>query len=276
MGGVSYGLYVVCKRYVAPLISPPTPPQIEQDKAAIDEQFSRAFTLLDQLSSDTATLKSTEEQRTERLDAALREVESVVSELKTAARRRDEDSRRMSDEVRSLKDGIPKAIDGAKEASDKRLKELGTELKSLKMLMANRLGGGGTATPPVQTATNANPMASAKPSGTSTPAATENQEPVEPATAATNVNGTLPAQQPYGQMSGSAYPSSASRRDGATSPFPLNAGGSGKAAIPAWQMAASKNASRGLKPTSFDSGSSTPAGAPTAPEVGEGQSASAS
>ena len=257
------------QRYVAPLISPPTPPQIEQDKASIDEQFNRAFSLLDQLSTDTATLKNAEEQRTERLDAALREVESVVSELKSASRRREDESRRISDEVRNLKDGIPKALDGAKETSDKRLKELGTELKSLKMLMANRLGGGssaGTASPYSTTQGRA--------TGATTPTVeTEREEPMsEPATAATSVNGTTPAQQPYGSMTGgsSANSSSASRRDGNANPFPASAGGSGKAAIPAWQMAASKNASRS-KPTSFDSGSSTPAGMQPGPQLGEVQ-----
>src|SRR5436190_6729552 len=129
-----------------PLISPPTPPQLQQDKESIDEQFSRAFALLDQLSADTALLKSTEEKRTEHLDTVLREVENVVSELKSSSRRRDDETRRLSEEVRSLKDSIPKAIEGAREGNEKRLKELGTELRSLKVLLGNRLSSTGAAT----------------------------------------------------------------------------------------------------------------------------------
>ncbi len=72
------------------MIAPPTTPQLEQDKQAIDESFEKAFSLLDQLAKDTETLKSSEQARTERLDAALTEVEGVISDLKTASRRREE------------------------------------------------------------------------------------------------------------------------------------------------------------------------------------------
>ena len=41
VGGASYGLWVLTQRYIKPLIAPPTPPQLEQDKAAIDEQAGK-------------------------------------------------------------------------------------------------------------------------------------------------------------------------------------------------------------------------------------------
>ena len=129
------------QRYVLPLISPPTPPQIEQDKAAIDAEFSRAFALIDQLATDTATLKTAEQERTEKLDAALEEVEAVIGQLKSANARREEEARRIGDEVRGLRDMIPKALDGGKGDQDSKLKDLGSELKSLKMLIGNRVGG---------------------------------------------------------------------------------------------------------------------------------------
>ncbi|KAJ5601464.1 hypothetical protein N7510_010998 [Penicillium lagena] len=164
MGGVGYGMYFVAnvclpatskasrilillQRYIKPLIAPPTPPQLEQDKENIDEQFSRAFALIEQLSTDTTALKEAEDARTERLDSALKDVESVVAELKSSSRRRDDETRRISDEVKSLKDAIPKALEGAREGNENRLKELGSELKSLKVLLGNRLGGSGTSTP---------------------------------------------------------------------------------------------------------------------------------
>ena len=60
MGGLGYGLYWTAKRYITPLIAPPTPPQIEQDKAGIDASFDKAFALLDQLATDTQELKDAE------------------------------------------------------------------------------------------------------------------------------------------------------------------------------------------------------------------------
>jgi len=122
-----------------PLIAPPTPPQLEQDKANIDESFNRAFTLIEQLSTDTTALKAAEEARTQRLDNALNELESVITSLKESDRRRDDDVRRTADDVRNLKDLIPKAMDAQKEATALKLSELGTELKSLKTLIGNRM-----------------------------------------------------------------------------------------------------------------------------------------
>ncbi|RDL42004.1 Uncharacterized protein BP5553_01983 [Venustampulla echinocandica] len=225
MGGVGYGLYFVAKRYVYPIIAPPTAPQLEQDKQAIDDQFEKAFVLLEQLSKDTDTLKASEQARTERLDNALTEVETVISELKSASRRREEESRRMGEEVRGLKDLIPKAMEGQKETTDTRLKELNTELKSLKTLMGQRL----------------NPTASASPSSfgrtTSSPA---------PTPSTNNVNGTPVTEasvpKPASVTDGSGTESVASVQGRTASPF--NTGlPAGKAAIPSWQLAAKNKSS---------------------------------
>ncbi|PYI05928.1 hypothetical protein BO78DRAFT_430236 [Aspergillus sclerotiicarbonarius CBS 121057] len=228
MGGVGYGLYSITKRYISPLIAPPTPPQLEQDKEHIDEQFNRAFALIDQLSTDTAALKSAEEARTERLDGALREVENLVSDMKNASRRRDDETRRISDEVKSLKDAIPKALEGAREGNETRLKELGAELKSLKVLLGNRLGGSGSgASSPAPGRFSGVPLPSAsRPAEESTPAAT-NGAPAVPAAPASTEQ-TQPA-----QPSPSASPLSHFGRS---------------ASIPAWQMAAS-NRSKTASPS---------------------------
>ncbi|KKY13486.1 putative peroxisomal membrane anchor protein [Diplodia seriata] len=136
MGGVGYGLYFTAKRYIYPLIAPPTPPQLEQDKKSIDESFEKAFALLDQLNTDTTALKASEEARTQRLDSAVTEMESVMDSLKDSLKRRDADSCRLEDDVRGLRDLIPKALEAHKEGTDNRLKDLSQELKSLKTLMA--------------------------------------------------------------------------------------------------------------------------------------------
>ncbi|KAI2160400.1 peroxisomal membrane protein pex14 [Ophidiomyces ophidiicola] len=214
-GGVSYGLYVVAKRYITPLIAPPTPPQLQQDKDSIDEQFSRAFELLDQLSSDTSALKATENARTERLDAALRDVEDVVAELKSSSRRRDDETRRMGEEIRSLKDGIPKAIEGSREGNEKRLRELSGELKSLKILLGSRLGS--SATP-----------------GPSTASASSQVEAEKSPTLPQAPNTTSSTPEPPMSMA-----SPTQREASSKSPF----GALGKpASIPAWQMAAASKA----------------------------------
>lgn len=230
------------QRYISPLIAPPTPPQLEQDKENIDEQFSRAFTLIEQLSTDTAALKSAEEARTERLDGALKDVEGLVADLKNSSRRRDDETRRISDEVKSLKDAIPKALEGARDGNENRLKELGSELKSLKTLLGNRLGGSG-AGPVAGRTVGSTPIPSVpRPAPEETPAS-----PNPPALAA--ANGLAPTVTPVEQEPTQAEPPSTSQ-----SPNPLSQLGR-SASIPAWQMAAANRS----KANSQSSAPATPA-----------------
>lgn len=245
------------QRYISPLIAPPTPPQLEQDKENIDEQFSRAFTLIEQLSTDTAALKAAEEARTERLDGALKDVESLVADLKNSSRRRDDETRRISDEVKSLKDAIPKALEGAREGNENRLKELGTELKSLKTLLGNRLGGSG-ASPAAGRTVGPTAIPSVP-----RPAPEETASPVPsvptPAPAATN--GLSPTVTPAEQEpTQSASPASTSQN----STNPLSQLGR-SASIPAWQMAAANRS----KANSQSSAPATPTADATASPVQE-------
>ena len=225
------------QRYVVPLIAPPTPPQLEQDKSEIDASFARAFALIDQLAADTATIKSAETERTEKLDATLLEVESVISDSKIANKRREDENRRVGDEVRALKDLIPKALEGWKADGDGRLKELGSELNSLKKLVGNRVGSGGAQIPSGRSYVsaytdrmNGNGITTPQDQLVSTPqypptTSTDKIEESESSTATTSAPApgiTVPKREissPLGQ------------RD-----RPL-----GRAAIPAWQMAAASN-----------------------------------
>jgi peroxin-14 len=127
---------VTHQRYIYPMIAPPTPERLEQDKKTIADQFEKTFTLVDQLARDTEALKAAEQDRTERLDTALSELESVMNELKAANRRREDDSQRVRDEIQGLKDSIPAALEGQKTVADNRLKEVNTELLSLKTLIS--------------------------------------------------------------------------------------------------------------------------------------------
>ncbi|KAF1999663.1 hypothetical protein P154DRAFT_576840 [Amniculicola lignicola CBS 123094] len=231
MGGVSYGLYFTAKRYILPLISPPTAPQLEQDKASIDEQFKRAFDLLDQLNTDTAALKASEEARTNKLDNTLGEVESVLASLKESSKRQGDDNRRIEDDVRGLRELIPKALDAQKEATDSRLKELSTELKSLKTLIGNRMGSGAQRPAPAAPGFYGLGQASVStPNVNGTPAAST------PGTPGEQPNGAIAADSQSGSTLGTSTPA-------AMKPQPSSYGrlAGGRAAIPAWQMAAAKS-----------------------------------
>jgi len=234
VGGAGYGLWVLADRYVKPLIAPPTPPQLEQDKPAIDEQFNKAFALLDTLSQDTESLKKAEEQRTQRLDSAITDIESIISELKAANTKREDDSRRMEAEIKTMKDSLPRSIDNVRDASERQLKELSAELGSLKLLMGNRLGsggggGGGMANIPKTQPANISSVsnsAAQTPVGETTPGSSGN---------VTGVNGMGKA--PSFAMPGASSQSASTPRPASSTSFGTS-GNKTPAAIPAWQMAA--------------------------------------
>lgn len=177
------------------------------------------------------------------MDTTLRDVENLVADLKTASRRRDDETRRISDEVKTLKDAIPKALQGAREGNEQRLKELGMELKSLKVLLGNRIGGGaGGASSPIagRTVGSTNlPVTSRpaeEPTSASSPITNGATTPATPTPAATN--GTE-SQQP--QV--------------AKSPSPLSQLGR-SASIPAWQMAAANRSRKPSTPGATDESNS--------------------
>jgi peroxin-14 len=259
MGGVGYGLYFTAKRYILPLVQPPTPPQLEQDKASIDESFKRAFDLLEQLNTDTTALKASEEARTSRLDTALGEVESVLTSLKDSSKRQGDDNRRIEDDVRGLRDLIPKALDAQKESTDNRLRELSTELKSLKTLVGNRMGAG-SARPPAATpsyygqsqspAPSPNVNGNSNTSGTSTPTLQSASTPAP----SEQTNGTSTSEDQGSNITNNnATPALTSASTPSTEKSASASYGrlpGGRAAIPAWQMGAQKKAEEAKKDTS--------------------------
>ncbi|KAF7547902.1 hypothetical protein G7Z17_g7403 [Cylindrodendrum hubeiense] len=239
VSGVSYGLFSLGKRYVYPLVAPPTPEKLEQDKKSIEEQFDRAFTLVEQLAQDTEVLKKAEQERTEKLDNAISELETVMSDLKAANRRREDDSQRIRDEVQSLKDAIPKALDNQKQLTDDRLKEINGELTSLKTLVSQRMtpstpapvtspsflrGTSASVTPAVSTPTVA-------PSATPV---TNGEKSADVGSSAATTPVTTPVTTPA--ATAAAAPKSHFNR---ASTSGLGAS-TGKASIPAWQMAMAK------------------------------------
>lgn len=237
VGGVSYGLFSLGKRYIYPLVAPPTPDRLEQDKKSIDEQFERTFTLVEQLAQDTEALKAAEQERTERLDTALGELESVLTELKSANRRRDDEAQRVRDDVQGLKDAVPRALNNQKDLTDTRLREVNAELKSLKTLITQRMN---------PTATSNSVGNYLRPSsGNATPASvpalsTSAVTPIGGSENAGHVNGNGKAASVEDEPKFPEYTSSGLGRN---SPFSSGMSGAAKASIPAWQMMAAKGAS---------------------------------
>ncbi|KAJ6437868.1 GTPase binding protein Rid1 [Purpureocillium lavendulum] len=237
VSGVGYGLYSLGKRYVYPLVAPPTPERLEQDKKSIEEQFDKAFALVEQLAKDTEALKTAEQQRTEKLDTAISELDTVMADLKAANRRREDDAQRIRDEVQALKEAIPKAMDNQKTLTDTRLSEINTELTSLKTLVSQRMSSNNAAPAAAAAATTGSsymrPASSV--GGTRVP-----QPTVEAVPEASSPSTPVPAEPPKSLAQSSFNRSS----------------GSGKASIPAWQMAAANKSAASSSATNGEAAGS--------------------
>lgn len=240
----------MAQRYVYPLVAPPTPDRLEQDKQDINTQFERAFELVDQLAKDTEALKAAEQERTSRIDEGLTMLETALSDLKAAGKRREEDAERLRDDVRNLKDALPKALDAQRDVTDGRLRDVNTELKGLKTLIGQRM-----APPPVQTVPVVQTApAVPTPNGSSSFSAVSSTYPLTtPAKTGTDSFATASASTLPGFMGGYVAPdlstaSSAPASSGlpmttsptTTPPKSALGGVTGKASIPEWQRAMMK------------------------------------
>ena len=129
------------------MVAPPTTSQLDADKASIDESFSRAFALIDQLATDTQELKESEKERAKKIDSALEDVNSVCLHLKETNESRKYETRQLRDQVERLQDLIPSTLNEWKAAGDGRIDELGAELRGLRKLLGARVGSSTEANP---------------------------------------------------------------------------------------------------------------------------------
>lgn len=137
--------------------------------------------------------------------------------------------------MRGLKELIPKAIEGQKESTDTRLRELNAELKSLKMLMGQRMNP--PTTPTTSTSTFGRPLGSS--SAATGPASGSNASNVP--TSSSSV-GEVVTPKPASVSSATGTEATASLSGRAASPFGAGIP-QGRAAIPAWQMAVASKSS---------------------------------
>lgn len=179
-----------------------------------------------------------------------------MSELKISSRRREEEGRRISEEVRALKGLIPKALEGQKDLTDGRMKELGSELRSLKTLIGNRVGGG-SATPAASVRNYGALGERGNASGSTTP-----RESITHSTSggsgAAGGGATNDTSDNQAAPSSTPVPSPAVPNRESSNAFASERAPSTRAAIPAWQMAAAtKNKNAPAENTNGSEGAET-------------------
>lgn len=91
-----------------PLIKPPTPPQLEADKAEVAARFDEAQQILEELKSETTQLREAQEKQKQQIDEALEAVEKAVEEVKESGRRRESDLRSFKADIDAIRELIPR------------------------------------------------------------------------------------------------------------------------------------------------------------------------
>jgi peroxin-14 len=91
-----------------PLIKPPTPPELENDKALVTAKFDEAQQTLDLLKQQTADLKEAQEEQGKKIEEALESVEKAISDLQESGKRREADIRSFKSDIDNIRELIPK------------------------------------------------------------------------------------------------------------------------------------------------------------------------
>ncbi|KAK9468971.1 peroxisomal membrane anchor protein conserved region-domain-containing protein [Lipomyces arxii] len=137
--GVTYGVYILAKRYILPLVLPPTPPALEADKQAIAAEFDRAEQLLQQIQAETLALSEAEQKRVEAVDSAVEELHKVIDDAKKQLDEREREMRQLQSEIETVRTELPKFLGRATDGHKHDLLDIQTEIKSLKQILSNRI-----------------------------------------------------------------------------------------------------------------------------------------
>ncbi|EPY53687.1 peroxisomal docking protein Pex14 [Schizosaccharomyces cryophilus OY26] len=137
-GGFAWSAYTLVKKYVVPMLEPPSRSAYEEDKDALDRRFEEAERTLDSLSETTKKLEERSEKNQDDLDAALDDLEETLSTLRRNSDQRDRDIARISQDVYTMSaKTLPESLERIQKSQEEALKKLAEEVKQLQSLQQN-------------------------------------------------------------------------------------------------------------------------------------------
>lgn len=133
--GVTYAIYEVAKRYVLPLVLPPSPEILEASTAELEEQFKSAQALLDKLQQDNEELKKCELESTKRVEEMIAELEQTMKLVENHIFQGDKDMDIVKQQVESVRASIPKEFKEQNDIQSEALREVLDDLKTLRLTL---------------------------------------------------------------------------------------------------------------------------------------------
>ncbi|EPX71120.1 peroxisomal docking protein Pex14 [Schizosaccharomyces octosporus yFS286] len=137
-GGFAWSVYTLVKKYLVPMLEPPSPNAYEEDKNALDRRFEEAEKTLHSLSETTKSLSQRTEKNQDDLDAALDDLEETLSTLRRDSDQRDREIARISHDVYTMSaKTLPQSLEMIQKSQEESLKKLAEEVKQLQSLQQN-------------------------------------------------------------------------------------------------------------------------------------------
>lgn len=136
--GVSYAMYHVISRYLIPAIMPPSQREIDNDKRAVDEEFQKIDSLLQQLLKEQADTKTATDAKLKEVDVAVVRVTEFLNKYAQDKTRVEDDLRLLKLEIGRVSDLIEKNMASQLSKIKQELGEIGDEMKSLKQMLKTR------------------------------------------------------------------------------------------------------------------------------------------
>lgn len=140
-GTVGYGVISLAKKYLFPHLAPPNADVLTTDLEALTAKYDVVSAQLAALETSTEGVKAGVAAQREAVDAGIREVEEAVKAMREGEGVREKEMKRIGEEVEEMKKSLPKMFEKTQAAQADSLKDLQTELKSLKSLLVSRSTG---------------------------------------------------------------------------------------------------------------------------------------
>ncbi|EEB05867.1 peroxisomal docking protein Pex14 [Schizosaccharomyces japonicus yFS275] len=139
--GFAWSAYTLVKKYVMPMVQPPTRSQYEIDKEELELKYESTQSSLHALGNDTKKVLEETERQQEVLDLALDDLEDTLKQLKQNDDDRDRDMARLSQDVYTLSTiTLPNALKEIRDTQATVLTQLAQEVRSLRQLQGKTEG----------------------------------------------------------------------------------------------------------------------------------------
>lgn len=248
--GFVYGAYQIVSRYVLPKVIPPAQSKLDEDKEAMEREFQRVEAILEKLESDQTEFINRQDEKSQKIDEALIEIDAIVKSTNEKNLRNEETLKYLKLEIDSIKTTLLKNLESQKNTISNEFQQLEQKTDSIKESLSQMTftqQDESKKTPVSFVSTHAAPSQSPTPPPPNllTNNRSTSSISVPQSTSYSNLNIPPPSSVPSAKdILGNMNSNSSDSKTEIVSPVPItnNSGVNNPTNIPAWQLAATQKA----------------------------------